>query len=97
MAQHHIPDIYGLVIDGVMRISIADVIQQVGQRIRVLREETGCSQHELAALCGLHRSHIGQLERGICNFTVNTLVRVASGLKIQVESNISPSHDTAAR
>ena len=61
-----------------------DINKQVGKRIRVLRENRGFSQEELASSSGLHRSHMGQIERGEANVTVRTLERIGLALRVPV-------------
>ncbi|MFO7675682.1 MAG: helix-turn-helix transcriptional regulator [bacterium] len=52
----------------------------VGQRIRELREKKGWSQEKLAEEADLHRTYIGQVERGEKNIGVENLVRIAAAL-----------------
>jgi transcriptional regulator with XRE-family HTH domain len=54
----------------------------VGKRIRVLREARGLSQEEFAAICNLHRTYIGGIERGERNITLETLQTIADALKV---------------
>jgi len=61
-----------------------DLNKQFGKRIRILREKRGFSQEELADSSGLHRSHMGQIERGEIDVTLRTLVRLAQGLRVPV-------------
>jgi transcriptional regulator with XRE-family HTH domain len=56
--------------------------EQVGARIRNLRIKKGWSQEELAARCGLHRSHMGEIERGQTNMTMSTLIAVVQTLEV---------------
>jgi transcriptional regulator with XRE-family HTH domain len=55
---------------------------QLGARIRDLRLKKGMSQEEFAAACGLHRSHMGEIERGRANITLATLVAIAQQLQM---------------
>jgi transcriptional regulator with XRE-family HTH domain len=41
----------------------------------------GLSQEKLADDCGLHRSHMGEIERGRANVTLSTLLIVAKTLQ----------------
>jgi transcriptional regulator with XRE-family HTH domain len=52
--------------------------------IRALREELKISQDDFAALIGMHRTYYSSIERGERNLTLETLVRVAAGLKTDV-------------
>lgn len=54
---------------------------QLGARIRELRIEKGWSQEKLADACGLHRSHMGEIERGRANITLATLFIIAEKLQ----------------
>jgi len=58
--------------------------KQVGKQIHVLRQRQGISQEELADICGLHRSHLGQIERGELNVTVVTVQRIGHGLGVSL-------------
>lgn len=50
---------------------------QLGATIRQLRVRKGLSQEELAHRCGIHRSHMGVIERGQANITLATLELIA--------------------
>ena len=54
---------------------------KLGARIRELRMEKGWSQEKLADACGLHRSHMGEIERGRANITLATLFIIADKLQ----------------
>ncbi|MBW7988881.1 MAG: helix-turn-helix transcriptional regulator [Planctomycetes bacterium] len=41
-----------------------NINKEVGLNIRKIREDKGLSQEKLAALADLHRTYIGQIERG---------------------------------
>lgn len=61
-----------------------DINKEVGRRIRVLRMNKGFSQEDLAFNSGLHRSHMGEIERGACDITLRTLQRVGLGLRVSL-------------
>ncbi|HNO78341.1 MAG TPA: helix-turn-helix transcriptional regulator [Phycisphaerae bacterium] len=50
--------------------------------MRAARVAQGLSQEALAHACDLHRTYIGQLERGEVNVTVLSLRKVTRALKI---------------
>jgi transcriptional regulator with XRE-family HTH domain len=57
-----------------------DICTRVGSSIRKQREEMGISQEKLAGLSELHRTYIGQVERGEKNLTLRSLERIARAL-----------------
>ncbi|HEX4134607.1 MAG TPA: helix-turn-helix transcriptional regulator [Bryobacteraceae bacterium] len=56
--------------------------QQVGLRLRALREQRGLSQEALAAACALHRTYIGLIERGERSLSIPTIEVIASALGV---------------
>lgn len=60
-----------------------DIRRQVGLNVRRLREARGWSQEELAFECGLHRTYISGVERGVRNPTVLVLNDLAIALRVQ--------------
>ena len=54
----------------------------IGNRIRALRLEREWSQEEFADICGIHRSHMGEIERGEKDMTISTLLKISRGLNI---------------
>lgn len=61
-----------------------DVKRLIGERIRKLRKERGLSQEELGWKSNLHYTHIGSIERGEKNWSIDTLVKVAKGLNVGI-------------
>jgi transcriptional regulator with XRE-family HTH domain len=57
----------------------------LGDAIRIRREALHLTQEGLAAECGLHRTYISQLERGLKSPTVRVLFGVAHALKVEPE------------
>jgi DNA-binding XRE family transcriptional regulator len=58
------------------------IAQKAGRLIRKLRQEKGLSQEEFAALCKLHRTYMGALERGEKNMTIATAEKITNVLDI---------------
>src|SRR5665213_2009028 len=52
----------------------------LGKTIRLLRQGRGLSQESFAEVCGLHRTYICDVERGVRNVTIGTLLKIAHGL-----------------
>ena len=59
-----------------------DVRRRVGLNVKNVRRERGLSQEGLAFECGLHRTYVSGVERGIRNPTVVVLGKIAEALKV---------------
>lgn len=59
-----------------------DVRQRVGKNLREYRRKAGFSQEGLAFECGLHRTYVSGVERGIRNPTILVLEKIAKALGI---------------
>ena len=57
-----------------------DVRQRVGRNLKKYRKEAGLSQEALALECGLHRTYVSGIERGVRNPTVVVLEQIAKPL-----------------
>ena len=60
-----------------------DIRKQVGLNVKRLRREKGWSQEGLADECGLHRTYISGVERGIRNPTVLVIEKIARTLGVE--------------
>jgi transcriptional regulator with XRE-family HTH domain len=58
--------------------------RRLATNLKLLRGKTGMSQDVLAAHVGVHRNHIGLIERKVANVTLDTLVLLAEALGVQV-------------
>ena len=58
-----------------------DPLGLLGAEIRRRRLDLELSQEELAALCDLHRTYIGSVERGERNISLQNIVSIAHALK----------------
>lgn len=63
---------------------MVDVKRLIGERIRQLRKEKNLSQEKLGYESDLHCTHIGSIERGQKNWSIDTLIKVAKGLNVGV-------------
>ena len=57
---------------------------QLGATVRRLRLKRGWSQDVMADKSGLHRAHIGEIERGQTNVTLQTLKTLADTLGVRI-------------
>lgn len=56
------------------------LLKILGKRVHDLRVEKGWSQEEFAHVCGLHRTYIGQVERGEKNISFDNLTKFSGAL-----------------
>ncbi len=59
-----------------------DIRRRVGLNLRKIRENQGFSQEALAFECGIHRTYISGVERGIRNPTIVVLAKIAKALGV---------------
>jgi transcriptional regulator with XRE-family HTH domain len=65
-----------------------DTTPHLGRVIRRLRTERGISQEGLAAISGIDRTFMGEIERGEANPSFDVLQRIASGLTVRLSELI---------
>jgi transcriptional regulator with XRE-family HTH domain len=63
--------------------------ERFAANLRRLRREAGLSQEGLAGRTGLHPTEISRLERAVREPRLGTIVRLARGLDVRVESLVS--------
>ena len=56
--------------------------RRLGAKVRALRKARGWSQDLLGDRSGLHRAHVGEIERGEANVTIQTLKILADTLDV---------------
>ncbi|MBS9424815.1 transcriptional regulator [Photorhabdus luminescens] len=55
-----------------------------GQRVRYFRQSSGMSQEAFADKCGIDRTYISGIERGVRNPTLEIINIIANGLQIEL-------------
>lgn len=68
-----------------------DIRRRVGLNMKKHREDRDWSQEELAFECGLHRTYISGVERGVRNPTVLVLQKIAKALKVPAAALLDES------
>jgi transcriptional regulator with XRE-family HTH domain len=63
---------------------VQDIQKQLGATVRALRLKRGWSQDVFADKTGLHRAHVGEIERGESNVTLQTLKTIADTLGCRI-------------
>lgn len=61
----------------------------LANNIRSFRQKRKLSQEELAAMCDLHRTYVGAVERGERNVTLSTLEAFSSALGVSIAAILS--------
>lgn len=61
------------------------ILIQFGNNISKLRKSQNLSQEKLAQKSGLHRTHIGMIERAERNITLLNIEKLAKGLGISID------------
>lgn len=61
-----------------------DIKRLIGDRIRQLRKDRGLSQEKLGDISDLHYTHVGSIERGEKNWSIDTLIKLSKGLNVEV-------------
>ena len=74
-----------------------DVRRRLGLNLKKLREEQGFSQESFADHCGLHRTYISGIERGVRNPTVVILDKIARALKVPVGTLLDEAKASAKK
>ena len=62
-----------------------DVNKAFGKRLTDIRQNMGLSQEEFAYQCGIHRTYLGNLERGEKSPTLNTIAKIAENLNMKIK------------
>lgn len=62
----------------------------IGKAIKAAREQAGVSQAALAAKIGMSRTNFARVEHGKTNVTIDTLVRIAAGLGLDLRVEFAP-------
>jgi transcriptional regulator with XRE-family HTH domain len=68
-----------------------------GQAVRDIRHERGLSQEGLALECGLDRTYVSGIERGVRNPSLANIFRVAAALEVGPVELFARAEIVAAR
>jgi XRE family aerobic/anaerobic benzoate catabolism transcriptional regulator len=73
------------------------LIAEMGKKLRAAREKAGVSQESLAQEIGMTRTNLARIEHGGANVTVETLVRFAGGLGLEVALSLKRKDRSSSR
>ena len=71
--------------------------RKLGKAVRRLRKDLGFSQESFADAVGMHRAHMGEIERGESNVTLETLARLAKQLRLPVSALLAEAEGEGRR
>lgn len=63
---------------------MSEVREILAENMRKYRAKQGISQEELAAICGLHRTYISDIERCERNLSIDNIEKIAKAFNISV-------------
>ncbi len=69
---------------------IAPTQIRFGMKLKQAREKLKLSQEVLAEMAGLHRTYIGQVERGERNISLSNLEKLADAVEIPLWEMLRP-------
>jgi len=72
---------------------VVEAQMRLGNRIKSLREGHALTQRELAEQAGLSEKYLGEVERGICNVTLEFLSKLAEALNIPTTALLENDHE----
>lgn len=68
----------------------------IGKELKSIRQQRGLTLDEAAALTGVSKPMLGQIERGQSSPTINTLWKIAAGLKLPLSTLLREQEDRFA-
>ena len=74
-------------------VSMDDVRVRLASNLRRLRAATGVSQERLALEAGVDRTMLSKIERQISNPSIETLLKLANRLAVDIMDLVSPSEE----
>ncbi|MBL8884202.1 MAG: helix-turn-helix transcriptional regulator [Hyphomicrobium sp.] len=77
--------------------AVGDGSSRLGSNLNKLREEQGYSQESFADHCGLHRTYISGIERGVRNPTVVIIDKIAKALTVPAGTLLDDEAKASAR
>lgn len=64
--------------------------EEVGQRVRAIREARDITQVRLAEILGIDQSNISAIERGVRSLTIHQVVKLSKALKVSTDEILLP-------
>ena len=67
----------------------SELLTAFGHAVRARRQRSGLSQEKLAEEAGIHRTYVGDVERGVRNVSLINIDRLASALDLGLSALMS--------
>ena len=64
---------------------MANLMQEIGVRIKMLRENSNLSQRRFAMMIGMNRTYLSGVKNGLRNISITILQKVANGLGVSLD------------
>ena len=64
---------------------MANLMQEIGARSKMLRETSNLSQRRFAMMIGMNRTYLSGVENGLRNISITNLQKIANGLGVSLE------------
>lgn len=71
------------------KAELIKIRKQFGKRVRELRKTRGYSQEAFAYECNIHRTYMGDVERGERNIALDNIAKIANSLGISISELMS--------
>jgi transcriptional regulator with XRE-family HTH domain len=62
------------------------LLDRFGETVKILREERGFTQEQLAERSGMTEKHLGEIERGVTEASITAIAGLAKGLQVSVSA-----------
>ena len=73
--------------------TMSGIAQDLGERIRQLRNQREMSQEELAFKAGISAAHLGQIERALKSPTIETIGKISGALNVPLTMLFSDEYE----
>lgn len=77
-------------------IGMDEIRARLADNLRRLRSERALSQERLALEAGIDRTMLSKIERRISNPSIETLLKLANRLRVDILTLVGPTHDPQA-
>jgi ribosome-binding protein aMBF1 (putative translation factor) len=95
--ERHFVDRTEIMSRATRRAASAELRKTFGQNLREARQQAGLTQLQIAEAAGRERSYISDVERGLHNITMDTMVELAHVVGRDVTDLLTPAKKRSRR